>query len=771
MSDPDGRMEVKCTGIASSAWYILMSLVGLVLVQSFRELVTSVYYFSLVNMGPSPEIAAVLVVSSPLIIIPASKLFGWRAALILTGAFTALARLPLGLGLLRPFQLVFSALAFGSASAFLILALSIQRREKGMDPDVFSSQGATGALSLSLLLQMVLLYAGNGLDISIVPEAAGIILSPLFSSLIAGTIGFLLFLIVNAPLLDPRRGPGGGVGHEISGGAVDSRIPFVGLGSFLAISALVLPYSQVGMVWLGREDPMVHSMSLLAVSLFILSLFSSYRLLIGLRTSFAPPKGSIVANLSLIGAALNMFVFRFALPISPLVFIWMSLVNLWLIIDAILDTDPFAGVPVEIERGDGTGKRIGIQGKRGVGRSPGIFARRMVLTNSIMLIFPVLVVLSLNSAFIPGGGIFEGRIPLFMVLPAVLLAVSGFMCSKKGIYEPCIRERCREPIKKGSPAIAAGSGTGHPVRRIDKGKRLGVEWMVTGSVTVILIIAGSAAIYMKEVSFEPPGSGVTTGTITVMTYNIHQGFNNDGRADPVRVLETIKEYAPDIVFLQETEALLPSGGNYDLTRYMAYDLGMHYVRGPPPWEGTYGLSILSRFPIDDGRVVMLSYDVEKKYFLRCSTDIGGVEVTLVCVHLGHDEIDRPVQTDELAAALNEIQGPLIVGGDFNSEPRDPLMEKFNSTLFGPNGTLSRGGNRSATLDLVSGWHCSRERNLPLTAHTWPASDLDDERAHIDYVLMSTPIDPIRSRINDRKDASDHRPVAVELDVRALFTQR
>jgi endonuclease/exonuclease/phosphatase family metal-dependent hydrolase len=246
-----------------------------------------------------------------------------------------------------------------------------------------------------------------------------------------------------------------------------------------------------------------------------------------------------------------------------------------------------------------------------------------------------------------------------------------------------------------------------------------------------------------------------------MTYNVHQGFNNDGRADPIPTMSVIRDAAPDILFLQETEASYPSGGNYDLTGYVAGELDMDLVRGPPPWDGTYGLSIISRFPLSDPSVHMLTSKVEMKYYLTCKADVGGRLVTLICVHLGQDEIDRPVQTRELAGELGNISGPLIVAGDFNAEPEDPLMAQFNSTLFGTGDRTMEG------LGLISGWHASADRSPSVDVYTWPASDLPDDRVMIDYILVSTHFTPSKASMDTRSDASDHRPLVVEMGSRGL----
>jgi len=764
MGEEDIPAIPRCNANASTAWYLLMALSGLVIVQSSREMLSSIYYFGLVEMGPSPQIAALAVVGAPLLAIPLTRWMGWRGAIILTGAAMALFRLPMGFGLDTPLHLVFSTITYASSGSFLVIAMAIQRRERSVDPDVFSSQGATGALSLSLLFQVVLVSIGSGLDVSIVPEVSGMMLSPSLSFILAGGIGFLLRILANAPVLDPKRSGEGMIGGAITGGGVDSVMPFVGLGSFLAFSGIVLLHPSVVSTWLGIPAGMAYSMTLLSVSLFIMSLFSTWRPLIGMRISFGPPKGSVMANLLLVAAALNLTVFRVQMPFAPMAITWISLIDLWLCIDAMTDTEPFAGEPVVLEDGKGKVRLLGLASRKRKGTNPGTIVRRLSISFALMVLFPVLVVLTLNWAFLPGLGLLKGSMPLVMLLPALVLACSGFMCSKKGIEEPCLQEQCRGLPRKGSPAVAAGSGSGHPVSASRPKRRLGREWMVMGTITAALVILGSIVVYSGEGSRDLTGPGGASDRLVVMTYNVHQGFCNSGRADPAPIMDAIKEADPDVLFLQETNALQPAAGNYDLAGHIAGSLDMDVVQGPGPWEGTYGVAILARFQLVDPHVHMLTSKVEQKYFLSCSAKIGNELLTLVSVHLGQDEADRPVQMEELAEYLGNVSGRVLLGGDLNAGPSDPEMERFNSTLFGPDGAPAANGGRSPSLDLLSAWHCSPVRNLPIDAHTFPASGLDEERVHIDYILLGPGIEVLEATIDDRSDASDHRPLIARIDL-------
>jgi endonuclease/exonuclease/phosphatase family metal-dependent hydrolase len=266
---------------------------------------------------------------------------------------------------------------------------------------------------------------------------------------------------------------------------------------------------------------------------------------------------------------------------------------------------------------------------------------------------------------------------------------------------------------------------------------------------------------MMTGSYDPERKEASSDdVIRVMTYNIHQGFNNEGRADLQPQFDIIRRIDPDIVFIQESEGLRLNNGITDPVYYLATELNMFYHRGPRTGEGIHGVALISKFPISNVRIHFLDSEEDKRVAVSCRGDLGEDHVNLISVHIGLSDRDREIQIAELAEIVEEMDDPVIIGGDFNTAPDEPFMVPFNSTVFGT------GANSSIeSLDYRSCWHESPIRNQDIDVHTWPATDLDDEHKHIDYILISDDFEVVEAGIEDDDDASDHRPVWADLTIR------
>ena len=143
--------------------------------------------------------------------------------------------------------------------------------------------------------------------------------------------------------------------------------------------------------------------------------------------------------------------------------------------------------------------------------------------------------------------------------------------------------------------------------------------------------------------------------------------------------------------------------------------------------------------------------------VSCRATVNGREITLISVHIGLSEEDRSVQIAQLSNIIMDMGEEVIVGGDFNTEPDDPIMAHMNGALFGD---AFNGGNVSnvTSSDLISAWHTAQGRNAPLDTPTFPAEGIDLPREHIDYILFSPTMLCVEAGIEGGAAASDHRPV-------------
>jgi endonuclease/exonuclease/phosphatase family metal-dependent hydrolase len=341
----------------------------------------------------------------------------------------------------------------------------------------------------------------------------------------------------------------------------------------------------------------------------------------------------------------------------------------------------------------------------------------------------------------------------------VVLALAGFSCSKYKIEEPWItlgNEGLK--IEKGSPAMAAGKGSGTASSAGRVSRRLRSQWLTLGAITVTLIILTGGVSIINYI--DHPGERELVDELVVATYNIHHGFSNEGRIDPGRHLDLLERIDPDIIFLQESDSLLFSEGNFDPAFFIASRMDMFLFRGPNPGTGSPGVAILSRFPMEDIEVHYLPSTAIQRIALSCIVTIKEEEVRLIGLHMGLEEEERSDQIDEIVEIVSGFEEEIIMGGDFNTEPQEKMMGKINHDLFGF-------GNSSGNISLGLGsvWHSSPDRGgRSLDTPTYPAPDVDDEEAHIDYVLFSDGFDVKKAGIDDGIGVSDHRLVWGELEI-------
>ncbi len=745
---------VRVFGFEVVLYHIIAILIFLFLLQSYKETVSSIYYYNLVAMGLTTSVSIILVFLVPSFIRYPVKRLGWRTTFIILGAVTATARLPMGFGLEQPYHLIFSTVTLVSSSLMFALLLALHRREREVDGDLFSSHSITASFSLALMLMVIMRGLGSGLDISIVPGAMGATLAPGISGVLCLGFGFLIYGLRGSHLLDRTRRGDEEPGYTISGGGADSWLPALGLGAFLMVSSGILIDPHVVSGWTGEEFTTALSFTVLSMGLFVFSLLSGMSWLLALRRGFSSPFGSILGGLVLVAGGVNLFFLKLNTGVIPGAFVWMALVDLWLIMDALSDPAPFAGEPMEIRRSDGSVKVIGFPGKRRKRASPGHFGKIVSIALGLGFLHVVLISFSLNWSFLPLGSIFKGGIPVFMLASVALLAFSGFSCSKKKLEEPALTLQRPNVKTRGSPTLDAAEGSSR-LRRIRMGsKRLKGLFLTLGSFCMVFILLSGAStlfLYNLDVDSSPLEAGET---LTVVTYNIHHGYSNDGRVDPTPHLRELERLKPDIVFLQEADSLLINQGNFDPGAYLARNLEMYYLRGSDPGLGNPGTAILSRFPLDEIRIFKLHSTDIQRIAVTCRANLGSMDLFLINLHMGLEEEERTRQFGDL---FNIISGfgnsSMIVGGDLNTQPDEEMMAPLNPEIFG-NGA----GLNTSSYSFRSAWHSTEKGREDPFHPTFPAEGLDLEREHIDYILCTPDMEVVDAGIEPGAGASDHRPV-------------
>jgi endonuclease/exonuclease/phosphatase family metal-dependent hydrolase len=178
------------------------------------------------------------------------------------------------------------------------------------------------------------------------------------------------------------------------------------------------------------------------------------------------------------------------------------------------------------------------------------------------------------------------------------------------------------------------------------------------------------------------------GLITVASYNVHKCVGTDGRFDPERVIEVIREIEPDVIALQEADQRFGErSGLLDLTR-LRLDTGLLPVPvvGGPKSHGWRGNVLLFRQGmVRDVHQIALP-GLEPRGALVAELEIEGhAGLRVIAAHLGLLRWARRAQADVILDILQaREERPTILMGDFNEWRLGPGSALTRlEPIFGP----------------------------------------------------------------------------------------
>ncbi|MEN8242418.1 MAG: endonuclease/exonuclease/phosphatase family protein [Chloroflexota bacterium] len=181
----------------------------------------------------------------------------------------------------------------------------------------------------------------------------------------------------------------------------------------------------------------------------------------------------------------------------------------------------------------------------------------------------------------------------------------------------------------------------------------------------MVILAAGALVSLALLSPRPRPPMGTASTLRVLTYNIQQGYDAEGQLNFDGQLAYIRSTFPDIVGLQESDTNRIAGGNADLVEYFARELKMYSYYGPKVVPGTFGIALLSRYPIEEARTFFVYSEGEQVAVIEAKITVGDQTFTIYVNHLGNG---GPLVQAEQFLELTEGQQHVIAMGDYNFRP-------------------------------------------------------------------------------------------------------
>jgi endonuclease/exonuclease/phosphatase family metal-dependent hydrolase len=248
----------------------------------------------------------------------------------------------------------------------------------------------------------------------------------------------------------------------------------------------------------------------------------------------------------------------------------------------------------------------------------------------------------------------------------------------------------------------------------------------------MLLIGAGTLIGTWVNEAKPIVPSTSADTLKVLTYNIQQGYDAAGMKNYDGQLALIRQFNPDVIGLQESDTSRIANGNSDVVHYFADRLGMYSYYGPKTVLGTFGVALLSRYPIENPRTFYMYSTGEQTATIVAEITAGGKTYHVMITHLGNG---GPLpQLEDILSTLDTQQNIVLVG-DFNFKPTTAQY-------------------RQATAVLDDAW--IRAGSPTPSEAEWNA----DQR--IDHVFVSPQVEVVDAQYVLTPPMSDHPALVVEV---------
>lgn len=168
-------------------------------------------------------------------------------------------------------------------------------------------------------------------------------------------------------------------------------------------------------------------------------------------------------------------------------------------------------------------------------------------------------------------------------------------------------------------------------------------------------------------------------SLKVMTFNTQQSNDENAEKSYVRQLALIRNVAPDILALQESDSTRIGLNNNDYVRYFAEKLGYYSFYGPSTVTGTYGTAILSRYPLENTRTVFTFSDTDEIGTAEAEIEVNGTRFTIINVHPDGSDTAMMAFARDLIDRTKDIPN-VIALGDFNLRDYEEAYQLINDVF-------------------------------------------------------------------------------------------
>lgn len=250
----------------------------------------------------------------------------------------------------------------------------------------------------------------------------------------------------------------------------------------------------------------------------------------------------------------------------------------------------------------------------------------------------------------------------------------------------------------------------------------------------IIVASGIAGVAITAAA--PSAPPLSPASLKLLTYNIQQGADAYGNRAFDSQLAVFKSANADIIALEESDVARVSGGQMDFVRFYADQLNFYSYYGPKTVTGTFGIALLSRYPITNAQTFYMGGAGEQTACIQAQIVVGNQTFNVFVTHLGNAGA-----FEQLYPILNRTVhlGNVILMGDFNFA----------------NGTAQW---QACVATLHDAWY-----------QRWPTGEDDhgywgdtDGPQILDHIFVSPSLNVTDCRVLTQFTASDHFPLTATI---------